>query len=216
MVWSHIICWPLAKPDVLHVIENGDSPSPTKNLAFVARFNVPFVKYFLSVYIFFCYKIQIFNLLGDLTVTFLFIEVSKDTDGLLLLALHVNEVMFKNVVSVNWKSTCNILVHKLFTSQVPVVLLFSPFPNGIKVFESYKDKSTSGFELTAVHTIWYVVLFEVTKFIVWLLRIVEPSNSNFNSGMTIKKTFFKINIIWFFLLVYNKLSNDRWWQHYFS
>ena len=86
-------------------------------------------------------------------MTFLFKEVSNDTDGLLLLAVHVNEVMLKNVESENWKSTCSILVHKLFTSQDPVVLLFSPFPNGIKLFESYKDRSTSGFELTAMHTI---------------------------------------------------------------
>ena len=85
-------------------------------------------------------------------VTFLWIEVVRSTWLFVDEAAQVNEVMFRNLESVNWKSTWSTWVHKLFGSHDPELLLLIPSESGMPVFVSNNDNTTSGFEFKAEQT----------------------------------------------------------------
>ena len=111
-------------------------------------------------------------------VTFLWIDEVRLTFGLLLTAAHVNEVMFKNLESVNWKSICSTWVHKLFESHKPVLLLLNPSESGRPVFVSYMDKTTSGFAFKAeqinlwISFFWFIKLIVLFDSIITLLTLI--------------------------------------------
>ena len=111
-------------------------------------------------------------------VTFLWIEVVRSTWLFVDVAAQVNEVMLRNLQSVNWKSTWSTWVHRLFGSHKPVLLLLNPSESGRPVFVSYMDKTTSGFAFKAeqinlwISFFWFIKLIVLFDSIITLLTLI--------------------------------------------
>ena len=114
---------------------------------------------------------------GKVTETFMLILVFKETCGLELFAAHVSDVIESNLLSVNWKLTCKIFLHKFVWLQEFCKTELELVDKDINEFVSYNDKFTSGFESIETQAIWYVVAFFVRlivwfEFTIWLLKIM--------------------------------------------
>jgi hypothetical protein len=97
-------------------------------------------------------KLNLPGLIELMTWTFLSINDVNSIREFALSAMHLIELMLSNIASLNWNSILYVLVQRFNSLQLLVNRSFKPLESGLSVLASTIFKTTSGFELNAVHT----------------------------------------------------------------
>ena len=123
-----------------------------------------------------------------LILTFRCSSTNKGTWELVLLAEQLIEVILSNWLSLNWKLTSSILVHKLFESHLFWTIELMPLESGSNEFVSYNVRLTLGFESTDEQIIGYVAFVEKSfvRLIVWFAYTSLLAKIIDSIGFTVK------------------------------